>query len=225
LFDLEREALIASGLKDEDRIREYLAKLDSISQDYKPREDLDSPPVAKARTVFDFLWKDRPNRYIREGQFKFNEVIDAQLGRGNSPVGNCLGLTLLYNCLLRRMGIEPQSLYLENAFGTGPHTLTLLRSGNTTIDIENILPDGFDYRGHKENPCRLEWGRRELVADIYQSAGTECFQKKQFREALRNYDLALKFYPGYEKAKLNKAILFDRMGMKGELDLLSQTQK
>jgi len=83
------------------------------------------------------------------------------------------------------------------------------------MDVENILPQGFDYKGHKENPYRVEWGDRELVADIYQSAGTESFQRQEFREALRNYDLALKLYPGYEKARLNRAILLDRMGMNG----------
>jgi tetratricopeptide (TPR) repeat protein len=225
LFDLEREALIASGLKDEERIREYLARLDFLCHDHKPRDELDSPLLSKARTVFDSLWKDRPNRYIREGHFRLNDVIDAQFCRRNIPVGNCLGLTLLYNCLLKRLGIETHALHLEYAFGIGPHVLTLLRSANPAIDIENILQDGFDYHGHKENPCRIEWGDKELVADIYQSAGTEFFLKNEFREALRNYNLALTFYPGYEKAKVNKAILLDRMGMKEELDLMSQIRK
>jgi hypothetical protein len=75
--------------------------------------------------------------------------------------------------------------------------------------------DGFDYKGHQDNPHRVEWGDEELVADIYESAGTESFQKEEFREALRNYDLALKFYPGYEKAALNRAILLDRMAING----------
>jgi tetratricopeptide (TPR) repeat protein len=215
LFDLEREALIASGLEDEDRIGEYLAKLDSLYREHKPSESLNSHPLAKARMLFDSLWKDRPNRYTREGQFRFNEVIDAQLDRGNRPVGNCLGLTLLYNCLVKRMGIQAQASYLENAFDIGPHVLTLLRIGNTAIDVENILPDGFDYKGHKENRYRVEWGDKEMVADIYQSAGTDFFEKQEFPEALRNYDLALHLYPEYEKAKLNKAILLDQMAMKG----------
>jgi tetratricopeptide (TPR) repeat protein len=222
LFDLEREALIASGLEDEDRISEYFAKLDSLYREYKPTESLGSPPLAKARMLFDSLWKDRPNRYTREGQFRFNEVIDAQLDRGNRPVGNCLGLTLLYNCLVRKMGIQTQAAYLENAFEVGPHVLTLLRIGNVAMDVENILPDGFDYEGHKENRYRVEWGDKEMVADIYQSAGTDFFQKQEFREALRNYDLSLKFYPSYEKAKLNRAILLDRMGTKGQFDLIHQ---
>lgn len=215
MFDLERESLIVSGLRDKEIIREYLAKLDFLSEQYKPGEHRDSPPPTKARAVFDSLWQDRPNRYVREGQFRFNEVIDAQIDRGNRPVGNCVGLTLFYNCLLRRMGIEAQTVYLENAFGIGSHVLTLLKIGNNVIDVENILPDGFDYKGHKENPYRLEWGDMELVADIYQTAGTESFHKKEFLEALRNYDLALKLYPGYEKTNLNRAILLDRMAMEG----------
>jgi tetratricopeptide (TPR) repeat protein len=215
LFDLEGEALIASGLEDGDRISEYLGKLDSLYQDYNLREPYDSSPLAKAGTLFDFLWKDRPKRYIKEGPFRLNQVVDARLDRGNTPVGNCLGLTLLYNCLLRRIGIRAQAVYLENAFEVGPHVLTSLRIDNVEIDVENILPDGFDYEGHKENPHRVEWGDKELVADIYQSAGTESFQREEFREALRSYDLALKFYPGYEKARLNRAILVDRMRMKG----------
>jgi hypothetical protein len=39
---------------------------------------------------------------------------------------------------------------------------------------------------------------------------------------LRNYDLSLKFYPSYEKVKLNRAILLDRMGTKGQFDLIHQ---
>ena len=61
----------------------------------------------------------------------------------------------------------------------------------------------------------MEWGHKELVADIYQSIGTELFKKGDFGEALKNYDMALKHNPGYEKAELNRAILLDRMRMKG----------
>ena len=215
MFNLEREALIASGLEGEKKILEYHTKFDLISQEYIAKEHVDAPSLEMARTVFDSLWKERPNRYTSHGSFRFNQVIDAQLEHLNQPVGNCLGLTLLYNSLLRRTGIWAQALYLENAFEVGPHVLTLLRVDNDEIEVENILPEGFDYKGHKENPYRVVWGDKELVADIYQSAGTKFFHREEFREALRNYDLALKLYPGYEKARLNRAILLDRMRMNG----------
>jgi tetratricopeptide (TPR) repeat protein len=109
------------------------------------------------------------------------------------------------------MGIEAEALYLENAFGIGPHVLSMLRIGDLIIDVENILPKGFDYKGHKQDPSRTEWGNKELVADVYQSRGTELFEKGDFSEALRNYDIALKLNPGYEKARLNRAILLDRI--------------
>ena len=211
MFDFEREALTASGVKEEVQILDYLGKLDSLSQIFIPKEARDFSTLAGAEKLFKALWKDRPNRYQQQGYYRLNEVIAAQCGSDKAPVGNCLGLTLLYNCLLKRIGIKVEALYLENAFGIGPHVLTVLRIDDLTIDVENILPDGFDYKGHRQDPTRLNWGDKELVADIYQSIGTEFFEKGEFEEALENYDMALKLNPGYEKASLNKTILLDKM--------------
>lgn len=101
---------------------------------------------------------------------------------------------------------------MENAFGIGSHVLTLVKTEGFLIDVENILPDGFDFKGHLANPSRIRWGDRELVADIYHSLGNEFFKKGRFIEALNNYDRAIKLNPQYEKAHLNKAILLNRMG-------------
>jgi tetratricopeptide (TPR) repeat protein len=145
-----------------------------------------------------------------------NEVIDAELSKKDQPVGNCLGLTLLYHCLLWKVGIHADSLYLENAFGMGPHVLTLLQTEASTIDIENILPNGFDYKGHLNNPSRTKWGDKELVADIYHSLGNECFEKGELAEALKYYEMAIQLNSQYEKAHLNKVILLDKLGEKKE---------
>lgn len=211
MFDLEREALTASGLREGGQIRDYLVKLDSISRKFIPKAGREFSPLIRAEKLFNALWEERPNRYRQQGFYRLNEVIDAQCGTDNKAVGNCLGLTLLYNCLAKRMGIEVEALYLENAFGLGPHVLTVLRIDDLTIDVENILPDGFDYKGHRRDPTILKWGDKELVADIYQSIGTERFEKGKFGKALENYDMALKLNPRYEKARLNKAILLDRI--------------
>lgn len=122
-----------------------------------------------------------------------------------------MGLTLLYNCLLKRVEIEAEALHLEKAFEIGPHVLTVLQVGDFTIDIENILSDGFDYKGHKEDPSRLRWGEKELVADVYQSRGSELFKKGELEEALKSYNMALSLNPGYEKAALNREILLNQV--------------
>jgi Tfp pilus assembly protein PilF len=89
--------------------------------------------------------------------------------------------------------------------------LTLLQTGDLTIDIENILPEGFDYKGHLNNPTRTKWGDKELVGDIYHSFANEYFEKGEFVKALNNYEMAIKLNPQYEKAHLNKAILMDKL--------------
>ena len=211
VFDLAKKALAASGLRNEDQMRDYLGKLDFLVLQFSPKGARGFSLLTRAQKLFEALWKERPNRYQPQGHFRLNEVIDAQLSNKGQVVGNCLGLTILYNCLLKRIGIEGEALHLENAFGTGAHVLTVLRIDDFTIDVENILPEGFDYKGHKKDPFRLTWGDKELVADIYQSRGTELFEKGQFGEALKNYEMALKLNPRYEKAELNRAILLDRM--------------
>lgn len=208
-FNLEREALIASGLSNENQITSYLFRLNALLQLNITRDFTSLSNIEKAKILFESLWKHRPDRYRRHGDFRLDRVIDAHLNKGSQVVCNCLGLTLLYNCLLKKIEIQPKVLYLENAFNIGPHVLTVFQSDNDTIDVENILPYGFDYNGHKQNPLRLEWGDRELVADIYQSLGTEFFKKEKLEKALENYEMALNFNPKYEKAKLNKFILLN----------------
>ncbi len=216
LFNLEKESLLASGLKDNDRLVEYREKLDQLTKQFIGQMKPSHEPVEKARVLFDWLWERKPGRYKPQGHFRLNDVIDAELSEDSRTVGNCLGLTLLYQCLLKKISIHVDALYLENAFGMGPHVLTLLQTDTSAIDIENILTGGFDYKGHLNNPSRTKWGDKELVADIYHSLGNEYFEKGEFAKALNNYELAIKLNPQYEKAHLNKAILMDKLGTRKE---------
>ena len=211
-FNLEEEALLASGIQERSKIEFYVVELSRIYRQFLHQMILPPDPVDKARALFTWLWTSKPDRYKSQGSYKLNEVIEAQFTENAKSVGNCLGLTLLYNCLVRKMDIYAEALYLENAFGTGPHVLTLLQIEKSIIDVENILPDGFNYGGHHTHPERIGWGDRELIADIYHSVANESFGEGDFSEALKNYDIAIRFNPRYEKAHLNMAILLDRMG-------------
>lgn len=177
------------------------------------RNPLPSDPYKKAKVLFQWLWGEKPTRYKTQGHYRLNLVIDAQLSEEVQHIGNCLGLTLLYNCLLRRIGIHAEAIYLENAFEMAPHVLTLLPIENSFIDVENILPDGYDYQGHLNHPSRIRWGDKELVADIYHSKGNEYFYKNEWDKALENYEICLRLNPNYEKAHLNQAILLDKIRM------------
>ena len=211
-FDFEKETLRASGLESSDQIFYYLGKLDKLYRKFLTRARRGvCDPVAEARELFDWLWEEKPFRYDAYSNFKLNEVIDAQMSGDIPRVGNCLGLTLLYNCLLREMGINAGAVWLEYAFGIGPHVLTVLHTKARMFDIENILPEGFDYEGHLDDHSRRLWGDKELVADLHHSLCNESSEKGRFDVALRHYDSALRLNPQYERAHLNKAILLERM--------------
>ncbi|MBW1996468.1 MAG: tetratricopeptide repeat protein [Deltaproteobacteria bacterium] len=211
-FDLAKEALIASGLGDQRQIAHYLAKLEqlhSLFLDFT-RGIGSSSPVEKAEKLFRFLWREKPFRYKKNGPFKFHTVIRNQLSKDTLVVGNCLGLTLLYNSLLLKHNIAAKALYLEDAFGEGPHVLTVIETGGLILDVENVLPWGFGYKGHIANHYRVIWDNRELVADLYLSMGNEFFNESHLDEAEAAYEMALRLNPRHEKARLNRVILMDK---------------
>ena len=148
------------------------------------------------------------------------EVLEAQLGGKSRSVedgrsgivGNCLGLTLLHNVLARRFGLTVRAVHLEDALGLGPHIFTVLYAGDRTIDIENIFPDGFDYRGHSGASEREEWGDRELIADIYHSVANDFFVSGKWERAIENYDKAIMLHPKYIRAHINKGIALVELG-------------
>ena len=212
-FCLEKNALIASGMTKDDLIATYVRKLDKLTQRFIHEVKHIRDPLNAARALFNWLWIKKPHRYAPHGHYKLHHAIDSQLSKSIIAVGNCLGLTLLYNCLLRRVGIDTQAVYVENAFGIGPHVLTVLKTKESMVDIENIVPEGFDYKGHINNASRTLWGDQELVADIYHSLGNEWYEKGDYTEALKTYDMAIKLNPRYERARLNRAIVLDRRGM------------
>jgi tetratricopeptide (TPR) repeat protein len=216
-FDFEREALIASGVTNEDRVDQYLRRLyqllSQLEEKIKPGRD----PILIAQDLFVWLWQKKPNRYKAGASFRLHEVIDAQMRENSEVVGNCLGLTLLYNSLLRRKKIDASATYLENAFGIGPHVLTALTTQKRVIDVENILSHGFDYKGHLKDPTRRSLGDRELVAEIYNSAGNEFFGNEELDKALRNYELAIRMDPKHERAPLNILIIADKIAMERDL--------
>ena len=222
-LDLVQGVLIASGVQTVEEFDRYLAMIDLL---YHRISDALSDLLEmgndskKAKEIFHWLWQVKPHRYEYGGSFKLTEVLEAQLGGksrsvedgGSGIVGNCLGLTLLYNVLARRFGIKVGAVHLEDAFELGPHLFTVLYTGDRTIDIENIFPHGFDYRGHSGASEREEWGDRELIADIYHSLANDFFMSGEWERAIENYDKAITLYPKYIRAHLNKGIALVELG-------------
>ena len=211
-MDLAEGALIASGVDNERVLARYLAQIDQlclqIDAEAVSRQGGD---LEKAREIFHWLWRTKPHRHQRQGNFKLTDVLEAQLGE-KDEVGNCLGLTLLYNVLGQRFGLKVRAVQLEDAFGWGPHVFTVLYAAGRSIDVENVFPHGFDYPEHLENRQRQEWGDRELIADIYHSVANSLFEQGKLKSAIESYDKAIRLNPEYTKARLNKGIALVELG-------------
>lgn len=212
---LGRGALVASGMGTRQELDRYLDTINRLYQAIANTIRDDSDAVVKARGIFDCLWQGKPDRYEPQGSFRLTQVLDCQVGT-NDKVGNCLGLTVLYNVLARQFGLAVRAAYLEEAFGRGPHVFGVLEIGKRTIDIENIFPDGFDYRAHRQARDRIEWGDRELIADMYNSNGNELAASGDWKGAIDNYDKALMLYPEHSRARLNKGLALVELGRLGE---------
>jgi len=211
-IELDQGALIASGVETEHVFNSYLSRIDQLCQ----RIDAEAfrskgSDAERAKEIFHWLWRTKPYRYHYGGNFKLTDVLDSQLGE-KDKVGNCLGLTVLYNVLCQRFGLEVKAVQLEHAFGLGPHVFSVLYVGGRCIDIENVFPYGFDYRGHEGDPQRREWGSGELVADIYHSMANSFFEQGKLNSAIENYDKAIALNPKYSKARLNKGIALVELG-------------
>jgi len=208
-IDLAQGALIASGVNEVREFNRYIAKIDQLCQEIA--HSLKGSELERAKEIFHWLWKSKPHRYQQRGSFKLNDVIDAQLGE-RETVGNCLGLTVLFNVLAQRFGLKVKAVHLEYAFVIGPHVFTVLHAESRSIDIEHSLPYGFAYRGHKGTPQREHWGDRELVADIYHSVANSSAELGEWADAIEGYDKAIRLNPEYNKARLNKGIALVELG-------------
>ena len=213
--DLAWGALIASGVKNQRDLENYLTKIDTLNEQLKRRIPTRAE-LQKASALFAWLWAKKPDRYQYQGIFRLMDVVDAQLDPSVERVGNCLGLTVLYNALAQKYGLEMKAVYLEEAHGRRSHVFSTFVSGNITIDIDNIFPNGFDSKDHLDNPERVLWGNSELIADIYHSIGWALHEQGKLDNAILNYSKAIRLNPKYAKAYLNRGIALSMAGREEE---------
>jgi len=215
-LDLAAAALVASGVESETELTRYLGKIDFLCQVIAGAGPLPRTKVKRAQAIFNWLWASKPQRHLPGGSFRLTEALDNQLGPETEHVGNCLGLTLLYNTLAQCLSLKVKAAHLEEAFGIGPHVFTALLAEKRTFDVENSLPHGFDYQGHVGACGREAWGEKELVADIYLSAGNSQFEGGQLEAAVASYSKALWLNPNYTRARLNRGMALSMLGREEE---------
>ena len=168
-MSLPQAAFIASGVNSS-QLKEYMKFFFIMITDLRNHVK-GHDKVKNAETIFNRMWKTKPNRYELEGNFRLTEVVDAQLDK-TEKIGNCLGLTILYNSLAQELSLSMKAAHLDNFMGH-PHVFSILYTETSMIPIENIFPDGFDYDLHRDNKQIVEWDNIHLIADLYNSRANE----------------------------------------------------
>jgi tetratricopeptide (TPR) repeat protein len=212
---LEEGALIASGVREEHALKSYLEKLSRLIGQVRFLEE-EKDEYSRGRRLFDWLWQDKPARYKSRGPFRLTEVIEAQLSETKSEVGNCLGLTLLFNILAKKSDLGVEAAYLEDVSGANPHVISVIKFRGKSIDVDHMSAMGYDSLPQVWAVKRVGWGDRELIADIYHSEANLLFYQGKYEEALENYDKSLRLNPHYDKAYINAAMVLFLLGKQEE---------
>ncbi len=211
--DLERALLIASGLKTEDEVAEYVGKIDTLQEQFWDEIAPKRPdPFDLSVMLFDFLWRGKEERYCLN--YLLTNAIDAQLSEDeNQGVGSCLGLTTLYSVLGLREGLDLSILasgsnalsFLRN------HVLSLLRVDGVSYAIENAGYCEFEflskkYAHFKEQPVN------SLIRIFFFSNGVTKAELGDFEAAIDYYNKTIEIDPNSSDAYNNRGIAKERLG-------------
>jgi tetratricopeptide (TPR) repeat protein len=213
--DLERALLIVSGIKTEEEVDEYVAKLDVLEwkfEDYLHRKENSllgkissfleegifgpkSTEHKKANVLHKFLWKKKRKRY-KEGFEGLDEVINSQLSN-KKPIGNCLSLTSLYSVLALRADLDVSILLSKN------HILSrVLFEYPNYVNCENTEKDGFNDKVWRTR--FKEKDKKDLIILTIDANLSLGFKEK--KSIIETYDEMIKINPGLEILYHNRGV-------------------
>ena len=158
---LEKALIVASGIRDEKEVSEYLRKLDIIQQGYYDKIARDGSNREKAQWLFDYMWG--MTRELDDESSLVTDAIDSKLDLDRDIVcGDCVALTSLYSILGLRVGIQDLSVGV-----TPGHIFSFIESEK--LVMENVNPKGFNYIRSVFQKGGLKW----LISRTYNNRAAD----------------------------------------------------
>ncbi|MBI2867480.1 MAG: hypothetical protein HYX97_03990 [Chloroflexi bacterium] len=211
--DLAMAALAASGVLDRREREAAIARLEALSRNAHAHMEMEGrDALHTAEAMFRWLWLTKPVRYQPGGPYQLQTVVKRQVEWRQKTVGNCLGLTVLYNALLQRLGLRVEAVYAPDAARQGPHVFSRLRLDGRRLDIDSSVPFGFGTARFMHAKDRVVWDNQALVAEIYASRGNEALNAGDAALAVRCYRKSLALHPGHPMVGLNMGIALAAQG-------------
>lgn len=207
-FDLATAGFIASGIREKEELDSYLNRFEglvssifsdiresfsrfeySTSFSYSDAQVRNAKINAfKAEAVFNWLWNSKPKRSKKPKSGNraviLTDVLDNQLS-DKEEVGDCMGLTSLYNSICQRLGIDVKAVW------TTGHIYSVIENDRSLIPIENTLEEGFN------EGCRkgVIIDNSQLIQRFLIRQASDYKKAENYREAYLLEEIALRINP------------------------------
>jgi tetratricopeptide (TPR) repeat protein len=190
------------------QISEYVEKFDRLYAGYVQfKLERNTKPANKLQEIEclnKYLWKNGTGRAV-EGANRFDQVLNNQLdyfeNKSQKPgVGNCVGLTDLFNIMAIRAGIDVSTIilsqhrlrtYLESIGMVLERVAGHQYSLHSGIVFENTGGAGLSIRLSKDEVVSAYAG----IASEFSNAGIMHFTQKEHEKAIAAFRTAIKLYP------------------------------
>jgi len=206
-FPLLEAGLIASGVRQADRLVHYRGRFDGLVDELRPRIGEGKNPPQQAQTVFEFLHQ----RVLTGGYQLESTDLRAALDKGRF---NCVSASVLFDCLAGACGLDVCGLEMPG------HAMSRLRLADGPLDVETTCARWFalldDPAGQAEAVRRTlgeDLSRRyaharevspvEMAAMIYYNRGVDLLAASRFEEAAVANAKALRLDPVSTTARGN----------------------
>lgn len=185
-FSFAEAALIASGVTDREKRKNYLAQLARIEAEARQAVANAKTPAARGEKLLQFLHAGP----MKQGYSADQSTLSGILDQGEF---NCVSSTVLYNVIGRRLGLDLRAVLVPR------HAFAVLKDQGKSIDVETTCERGFNPQDpdvQKEVAAktglekvrygedRREIGELGLVATVYANRGVALSEEHKYYEAL-----------------------------------------
>ena len=199
-FSFDETCLIASGVTDAVKRKDYLKTLDAIEADARKAVEGVKTAAEKAERLLKFLHEGPMKGGYESKQTDLHTILD-------HGTFNCVSSAALFNVIGSRIGLEVVAVEVPQ------HVFSVVIDGSRRIDVETTSPRGVDPKGVKTPkgtaPAdryagnRREVGELGLAAVIVYNHGVGMIEMNLYHESMMTSLRALSLDPSNPSAAQN----------------------
>jgi len=199
-------ALLASGVLDETKRKQYLERIEAIGEKAKLAVASARDPKERAEALLRWLHREALKKGYRRTQTDLSVLLDKQ-------TFNCVSSAVLYNIIALKLGMDVRAIEVPD------HAFSVVYQGTSHMDVETTTPQGFNpsrdqiknfekltgfrYIADHHRHLRREVTEAGLAALIYYNRGVELSAAKRHHEALLAYFRAMNLDSEFASAAKN----------------------